>query len=144
MNYYECKYFKTHEILPQKIDQMINNEIVKYSMFDPRVLIFLDWARDRYGSLTVNDYTWGGSNQWRGLRTPDSKYYSKNSMHSFGKAVDFVSERFSAQEIITDLKELSKRGKAPEISRVEDLEGMTWVHGDTKNTNREGIYFFKP
>jgi hypothetical protein len=144
MSYYKCKYFQPYELVPEKINSMIENERVKYSMFDIKLLIFIDWARERYGGLTVNDYMWGGTSQWRGIRTPDSKYYSSGSMHSFGQAIDFIPGKLSAREVIEDLKKLNQILGVPHITRVEDLDGMTWVHVDTKNTNKKGVHFFKP
>lgn len=142
---YIPKYFKTYELVPKKIEEMFENDIVKFKMIDESCLRFLDLCRERYGPLIVNDYKIGGDNQWRGLRTPDSKYYKSGSMHSFGGAIDFVPKNITAQEVIADLKKNRKNKDFLElITRVEDKKDMNWVHFDNKPTFKKEIYFFKP
>lgn len=139
---YKTKYFKIEELVPKKIHELIKNEDVKFKMFDENCLKFLDFCRERYGSLIVNDYIFGGKNQFRGLRTSEYENYNINSMHSKGCAFDFIPTKISVDEIFDDLRKNKKNISL--VSRVEYFEGISWIHFDTKKTNKYELYFFKP
>lgn len=141
---YKPKNFKAHELVDAKLyATLMHDTDLIYKLFDPEILKWAQWMRERYGPFLINDWWNRGNSEWRGLRTPRSKYFSKTSMHAHGQAIDLlpVGSTPSAKEIIADLKSL---GKVPHITRVEDLAGMTWIHGDTKKTGKKNTHFFLP
>lgn len=140
---YKPKNFAPYELVCRNVYELLGEHDDNiYGLFDPNVLKWIQYMRDRYGSFTVNDWYWGGASESRGLRTTASPYYSKGSMHSVGKAIDLLpTGDYSAQEIISDLKEVKL---VPFITRIEDLKDMTWIHGDTKQTNKGVTHFFLP
>lgn len=140
---YKPKNFSPKELVCPDIYKLLGDHDDNiYGLFDPCILKWAQWMRERYGAFIVNDWHSGGQSQSRGLRTKNSPYYSKYSMHSVGKALDLLpAGDYSAQEIITDLKKIKI---VPFISRIEDLQGMTWIHGDTKDTGKDETHFFLP
>lgn len=143
MKFYIPKYFGAHELVDEKTyDLFEHNPELIFRLFDENVLKGADWIRERYGPMTVNDWVNSGPFSWRGLRNPNAKkFYSPTSMHSSGQAIDMSPSNYTARDVIDDLKKL---GDVPYISRVEDEDGMTWIHIDTKKTNKNRTHFFKP
>jgi len=133
----KSKHFKIHELVPKKMYEMFGD--LAWRFVDPRLIESLDMLKDHFnsGTMTVNNYFWGGKRQWSGIRTPDSKYYSENSMHTFGKAVDFVCSDYSSEEIRIFIAKNPHR--FPHIKGIE-VE-VDWVHIDIRN--EDFIVFFK-
>ena len=141
-DYYLPIYFSANELVDPTLHAMLReDEILK--LFDPDILRFADWCRERYGHCTINDWAWGGKFSWSGYRTPASPWYSQGSMHSIGGALDMKFADYTAEEIRDDLREYEKlHGYVPYITRIED--GVGWLHGDTKPTANNRLYFFNP
>lgn len=119
-----------HEYIPEQMYREYEKKgILRYlvSRLD-RNLIHSDQAfRNLFGAVTINNWYNGGDRQWSGLRTPDSPYYSVNSMHSYYKASDKIFERGTPEEWI----EQAIQSSIPfGITGVE--EGVTWLHTDTR------------
>ena len=88
--------------------------------------------------LVINDWSFGGKNQQRGLRENISQIVvqkTKNgilylSAHPFGKAVDFVSAKMSAEVMRREI--VNKAYLLPYPMRLESgISAPTWVHADT-------------
>lgn len=143
-NFYIPKFFAPEELVDEKTYELFehNPELI-YRLFDPNILQWADWMRDKYGPMKVNDWSNGGPFSWRGLRNPNAKrFYSPTSMHSHGQALDLEPRDYTAREIIDDLRK--RIVNVPYVTRIEDEPGMTWIHGDTKITNKRNTHFFKP
>ena len=103
----------------------------------------MDTLRDFVGvSLTVNDWSWGGGSQYRGLRTYGTPYFSKFSQHSFGRAFDVVSDDITAEEMRQAI--LTNPEIFPYVRAIE--LGTSWLHFDVRNARGEGeeIFTFHP
>lgn len=99
--------------------------------------------------IVCNDWAFGGKNQQRGLRTNLSPLVKEKTdkgilyqtQHMFGRAVDLVSSKMSAEK----MRELIKQSedKLPYKVRIED--GVSWLHIDTMImfTQKTKIYWFK-
>ena len=79
---YKCEHFAIHELVPPHVFEQRGEKA--WELLDDRLLVTLDRLRERYGSMTVNNYYWGSDREWSGLRTNDSPYYSPYSQHTFG------------------------------------------------------------
>jgi len=80
--------------------------------FDPYLLWSLDaiwvYISIKYNKtpiITINDYIFGGNNQYRGLRPFDCSVGVKYSQHKFGKASDFSEKEISPKEIYEEIIE---------------------------------------
>ena len=126
---YKCRHFALHEVVPQA---MIDKRGVKaWELLDERMLITLDRLRDRYGKMRMNDYHWGGSDQYRGLRTPESADYSDTSQHAFGRAADPIFMGVTAEQVRQDLI-ADPTAKCFEFITSIEL-GVSWFHFDVRN-----------
>lgn len=134
---YTCKHFAIHELVPRAV---YNDRGEKaWELLDDRLLITLDRLRERYGKMKMNDYFWGGSNQWRGLRTPDSPYYSKYSQHTFGRAGDPIFQEVTAEKVRQDLRD---NPDDPCFEYIQSVElGVSWFHFDVRNCIRIKTYY---
>ena len=125
----KSKYFKVHELVPRAMYEKYGETAWRY--VDTDLINAIDLLKEQFpkGTMTINNYVWGGEREWSGLRTPDSPWYSFGSMHSFGKAVDIVFSKYSAgdvREYIFSNLEM--------FSGVKGIElGVSWVHLDTRN-----------
>lgn len=112
-----------------------------WGFMDARILQVLDWMRERLSRrITINDYKWGGRFQNRGYR---SNLYAKAlyaSQHLHGRAVDFVVEGMSVEEVHSWLE--ANKDHIPFPIWVEKKDGMTWVHIDVRQSNKKKIYWF--
>lgn len=135
---YKCKYFAIHELVPPKVFDERGEKA--WELIDDRLLITLDRLRERYGSITINNYVWGKDRQWSGLRTPDSPYFSPYSQHTFGRAADCIFADVTAEQVRQDML---NNIDDPLFEFVRSIElSVSWLHFDIRNCTR--IKAFKP
>ncbi len=172
--YYAPKHFESHEVFPKKIyedhlldrvNRVVSNNI--WRLMDRRVIWTMDQLRELHGVMIVNDYMWGGNNQYRGYRPPldildiddlvrqiaaynpgDALFYkprfsSFTSQHCLGQAIDCKFKYKSAEEVRQHIKTNPTLPAYKYITAVE--EGVTWLHFDVRNWDviKQGILFFK-
>lgn len=147
---YKCKYFKAKELVSPKVYKIYGENSIKY--IDKNILIFLDTLRNDLGvPILVNRPSIGITQ--RGLRTTvDSivKDKVKNnklylSAHVIGKGVDFEVPGMNMQEVYNNIINNPKRYNM--ISRIETSKVTLpkgYIHVDTIQTGKEGIYIFNP
>lgn len=138
------KHFKAQELVPPSVYNVRGDKSIQ--LFDTNALKLIDWLRDRYGSTTINDWSWGGNFSQSGLRTvefygSDESYHKSFSQHKYGRAFDLKFKDVSAEEIRTDLKAMWElQGLGFPITLEDDV---SWVHVDTRPQNKL-VTSFKP
>lgn len=135
---YEPSYFKIEELVSPQAYKDRGNKA--WQLLDDRLLITLDRLREKYGSMTINNWSYGGNREWSGLRTADSPYFSKYSQHSFGRAADIIFKNVTAEEVRQDMLESLDDEVYEYVNSIE--LGVSWVHLDCRNVER--IFAFKP
>ena len=162
MSYYIPKYFTIEELFsPETIKENTQNGIINqniWRLFDYSTLLTIDRLRIRFGPTVVNDYIWGGANQYRGFRSFISLVDKNNlenykqvkcvdwtsftSQHCFGRAIDSKFNKISAEEVREDIKNNPNDATYEFITAVEN--NVSWLHFDTRSWNKEvnGIMFF--
>jgi hypothetical protein len=143
MSIYVPKHFQLYELVPQEeYWKYIKKGDMFWWMFDRDLLVILDNLRNMFGKMVINDWYWGGENQYRGWRPMDIFLGSALSQHKFGRAVDVTTLETSVNTIREYIRNNQKR--FPTLSAVED--DVSWLHIDTRNWDRtkNGILFFKP
>lgn len=125
----KSKYFKIHELVPKSLFDKKGEACWRY--IPVAIIESIDKLKERFpeGSMTINNYFWGGTRNWSGLRTSDSPYFSATSMHSFMMAVDIVFSKYTPDEVRKDIMDNPK--VYPYIKGLE-LE-VDWVHLDVRN-----------
>jgi len=128
----KSKYFKIHELVPKAMYELKGEECWRYVPKD--LIVAIDTIKERFpkGTITINNYNWGGDREWSGLRTPDSPYFSQTSMHSFMMAVDMVFSAYTAEEVRQDII------KNPlTYQTIKGIElNVDWLHMDIRNIEK--------
>jgi len=135
---YKCKHFIIQELVDP--DTYAKRGDRAWQLLDERALITLDKLRKRYGQMTVNNWKWGGDRKWSGLRTPESKWYSLYSQHTYGRAFDCLFADTTAEEVRQDILANPDDDTFKLIGSIE--LGVSWLHYDVRNCDR--IFAFKP
>jgi len=133
---YQCQHFKIHELVPPSVYQSRGDKA--WELLDDRLLITLDRLRERYGSITVNNWHWGKSRESSGLRVKGSSYYSPYSQHTFGRAADCLFASITAEEVRQDIL---ANPDDPDFELIGSIElGVSWLHFDVRNCGRIKTY----
>jgi hypothetical protein len=153
---YYPKHFTAQELVDPDTFAKFNLDSLRY--FRPELLQLLDWIREQYPtttsrSLTVNDWSHGGSRKWRGLRNPACPEYKPHSGHTVGAAVDFSAAGCSPEELRQWLLAEHKRCREGHyllkdspillLRRVE-VGTPTWVHVDVLEHDAPGVWQVNP
>ena len=133
---YTCEHFSIHELVPPRVFNERGEKA--WELLDDRLLITLDRLRNRYGSITVNNYYWGKEREWSGLRTSDSPFYSAFSQHSFGRAADCLFAKHTSEKIRQDILADPSDSDYEYIGSIE--LGVSWFHFDIRNCDRIKTY----
>ena len=143
---YIPKHFKAAELVPTTLYKKYasrGDEWILRILFDERLLRIIDIIRSEYGPMTINDWSWGGKNQWRGYRTGTVSIGATLSQHRFGRAVDMIPKNITADEIREDIID-DQMGQA--YQHIGGLEmNISWLHIDTRGRDSKNkINLFYP
>ena len=125
----KSKHFKIHELVPEHIFKKYGEKAWKFINKD--LIITIDLLKEHFnlGTMTINNYYWGGKRHWSGLRTPQSPDYSETSQHSLGNATDSIFSHYTAAEVRNYII-----NNPHEFEYIKGLElGVSWLHVDTRN-----------
>jgi len=131
--------FKIHELVPLKLFNTVRPDVL-WRMIDPRLIETIDKLKEVFpnGSMTINNYMWGGDRGWSGLRTKDSSYYSPTSQHSLGKAIDCIFSAYDVEEVRQYI--LNNPDEFPHIGGIE--LNVSWLHLDVRERQNGKIKTF--
>ncbi|MDD3443201.1 MAG: hypothetical protein PHW89_08055 [Sulfurimonas denitrificans] len=135
----KSKYFKAYELVSKEDYEKMGDAKV-WEIFDSGVIEAIDTIKENFpnGTMTINNWYWGGDRNWSGLRTPQSPYHSLTSMHSYGKAIDAVFSQYDAEEVRSFI--VANPQLFPHVKGIET--DISWLHIDTRN--RDEVLLFKP
>lgn len=135
-----CKNFRIEEFVdPQTHSQRGDKS---WMLIDKDIIKIMDIIREEIDApITINDWLWGGTRKWSGLRTSGSPYYRPYSQHTFGRAVDFIVKGYTADDVREVIRQLFKQGRLP-VNGIRLEVGISWVHIDIANVT--GIVEFHP
>ena len=152
MEQYKPKYFELYELLPPELytyDMMVSEQARERAFanyFDAKLLITIDIIRGEIVKAPLICNTWyqDGNRKNSGFRTQQCSVGAAQSQHKLGKAVDLLSNKYTAEEMRQMI--LTNQDKLPYPIRME--ADVTWLHIDTKNRDRgphsnEKVYLFK-
>ena len=140
MAVYKCQFFNIKELVPRAFYEHYGDTDRAWMVFDQRALRALDELRRVFGACTVNDWPFGGTNEYRGYRSPGCTVGAALSQHRFGRAFDCHFQYATAADVRQYIRE-EHANIAGLITRVED--NVSWLHFDTGN-HYPGIRFFAP
>ena len=132
---YKCKHFDVRELVSPQVYNKYGADFC-WKFFDEDFLRDLDTIREYHGSITINNWLYGGKNTQCGFRCNlDPMVKGKKSIycsaHCMGKAADLHSSNIKKLYLDVDL--LFKQGKLKAIKRIESSESTKygWCHVDT-------------
>lgn len=131
---YKCKHFAIEELVGPET-AVITAEWKLWLKFDDRLLRLADALRERFGSTTINDWSWGGGFSESGLRTEGMFYYNANSQHAFGRALDMKFKHHTAQHVRDWLRENYTEYYRHIATSITCEGGVSWLHLDVRNGN---------
>ena len=132
----KSKYFKIHELVPPKLYKKRGKKA--WYLIDPRLVETIDTIKELFpkGSMSINDYFWGGKRTQSGIRLGSSKYYSNSSLHSYGMAIDAVFSKYDVEKVRQFI--IDNPDKFPHIKGIET--GISWLHIDVRNTDKVMLF----
>jgi len=108
----------------------------------PFLPVVLEKLREYTGSITVNDYEWGGNFKYSGTRPYTYKKGAAFSSHRYGNTTDCKFKGITPLEVQTYI--LDNPDDYPHIVRMEDAAiTKTWLHIETGFRSGD-IKVFKP
>lgn len=128
------------EVLPKETWDKYGSTAVR--LIDPRITMANQLIRERQGTPryfnTWNLNHWSNRN-WSGLRTPGSKYYNELSQHSYGRALDSISDAVPHEETWQDILDNPEWYWEAGVTVVESIKmAPTWLHTDCRGFDYEG------
>ncbi len=150
----KLRYFRIEELVPQHIYNVRGEK--SWQLLDPRALKVLDWLRVNLGSMTINDWKWGGTYSQSGLRTfefymqdgftmkpaAQEKISSSLSQHKYGRAFDCKFKEYTAEQVREWIKDNWHMSGFDWAITLE--EGTSWLHFDVRTRKDNDVYTFKP
>jgi hypothetical protein len=138
---YRPNSFTLAELVPPDIYAALGDRA--WELLDPMALMSLQSIRNKFGPIVVNNWRDGGAYKESGLRSATSATGAKFSQHRYGRAFDCKSTSVSPQEMCDFI--LKSRKDFPYITCIENPEATpTWLHFDTRNHQRDGIWIVNP
>lgn len=130
------RYFCLDEFVPKDIYEH-NSEFQVKLLIDWRLYQIADQLRLRFGPLTINNWYTGGDRQWSGFRTVTSPYFKQFSQHSYGRAMDLVSSKYTGEEMRDEIRKHYNVYKFLGVTRVE--KDVSWLHVDLGYTGLDTL-----
>lgn len=141
---YKPEHFQLEELVPKDLWLIHSRKRINklFLLFDDRILRTADMLRVRFGPLYCNTWKNAGNFNYRGFRPFNSTVGSTLSQHKFGRALDLVPVKVTAEEIRQDIIANPTREIYKHIRAIE--EDVSWLHIDCRNYIHadEGIFFF--
>ena len=126
-------HFRIEELVSKELYDLVETDKL-WDLFDERLLDTIDAVKEKFpeGSMTINNWLWGGDRDQSGLRTKNSKYYSPTSQHSIGKAVDCVFSDYDNNSVRQYV--INNPDEFPYIKGIE-LD-VSWCHFDVRSRDK--------
>ena len=138
-----AEFFRIEELVPPAVFARRGSKA--WQLIDPRLVKSIDAIKRRFpnGTMTINNWKWGGIREQSGLRTMDfystgEKMEESFSQHKYGRAIDCVFSRYSTEEVRQYI--INNPGEFPYVKGIE--LGTDWLHIDVRNS--ETVLTFKP
>ena len=131
---FKCKFFNIKELVSPLVFKKFGEFAWKF--FDEDVLKDLDTIREYHGSITINDWAWGGSLKQCGLRCNKDEIVATKkdvycSAHIMACGFDLHSSNIS--KLYNDVEFLIKNKRLKKIRRIENKQTTkcAWCHVDS-------------
>ena len=102
-----------------------------FQLLDPHMLWTLDRLRERWGSITINNWAWGGQYEFSGFRPKNCSTGSFYSQHRLGRGFDLKFKN----EDVADIREFIRANpNMDDFKYINCIEENTpsWLHIDSR------------
>lgn len=131
------KNFSIKELIPPDIYAARGDAAAQ--LIDIRIVNVAQWLRDQTGkSITINNWSSGGSFKESGLRNFETSTGAKWSQHKYGRALDLKVEGMDAETVRKLIRDNWNTLKTIGLSCIEK-DTPTWVHIDCRYTGLETL-----
>lgn len=125
--------FELYELVPRADYERYGK--LMWLVFDDRILRAADRIRDEFGPMIINDWYFGGPNQFRGYRPAGCTVGATFSQHRYGRALDLIPRREPAETIrqaILDEPDIVEDGIGSFLVTAMECD-ISWLHIDCRN-----------
>ena len=134
--------FIIQEFVPRRVYEVWGEKSIWF--INPNMIRFAQWLKDRTGStVIINDWCFGGSYQFSGLRPFDCKIGARLSQHRFGNAIDVKVKGWDAEDVRNLIIEHWKFLHETFGLTTMELDTPTWTHVDFRFTNLDHLFLVK-
>ncbi len=141
---YRPNHFTLPELVPPLAHAKYGTKL--WRVFDDRILRAADILRDVFGPMVVNDWHRQGNNKYRGWRPPACRIGANLSQHRFGRALDLIPLRITAEVVRQTILETPDmvRDDAGNYLITAMERDVSWLHIDCRShdVERYGIQLF--
>ena len=138
----KSRFFDIRELVPKSVYEKLGESA--WELLDRQAIDTLDFIKEKSGkTVIVNNWKWGGEDQYRGYRDRDCPIGAKYSAHKDGKAFDVTVKGWTDEQFEEWLKEHAS--ELPYNIRIEQENTNSKVHFDTRIISPVSkITYFKP
>jgi hypothetical protein len=133
---YQCRHFKIFELVDQRTYDLYGE--TAWMFFPDESKRMIDGIRDYFSMLagkdvpvTINNWHFNGTHQWRGLRTIEFTGGAVRSFHRLAAAFDMDIEGVPAHEARREILANQDHEYLQYITCMEDR--VSWLHVDRRN-----------
>lgn len=131
--------FKIEELVDKQTFEQFGDKA--WWFIDQKALHTLEAMHQAFGTLTINDWFWGGGYNNSGFRHPKCTVGAQLSQHRFGRGFDVKSKNFTAEQMQTFI--LANPERFPYITTMENAKHTkTWLHFDVRLRSENYIVIF--
>ena len=131
--------FIIQEFVPRKIWEVWKQNSIWF--INPNMILFAQWLKDQTDStVTINDWAFGGSYNFSGLRPFDCKTGAKMSQHRFGNAIDIKVKGWDSEDLRNLIRDHWKILYNKFGVTTLERNTPTWVHVDFRFTDLNYLF----
>ncbi len=126
------KYFYTKEFIDPDTYKQYGEMSIQF--IDKRIVQGADLIREHFGKpVTINNYHVGGTRVFSGLRPFDCKIGAKRSQHKYGRAIDFLVQGVTPQEVYAEILKNWDEKFSKVFTTLENIKFTeSWCHADSR------------
>lgn len=136
---YVPTHFTAKELVPKALYNKYKSRGDNWfwqTLFDERLLQVIDAIRSQFGPMTINDWSWGGNNQYRGFRPPSCGIGATLSQHRFGRAADLIPKSIHPDKIRDDIIK-EQHDEVWKLVGALEMD-ISWLHVDVRQRGTDG------
>lgn len=136
--------FSLDEFVPKLIIDKFGSKGQWY--IDRRIVVLAQAIRDHFGkSMTINNWFTDGPRKESGLRLQGTKTGAEFSQHKYGRAIDFIIEGLTDDEVAADIIKNESKFIALGLTTLENANVTTgWTHADIRYTGLNKLLIVNP